>query len=322
MNNKFYDYKRDGITQSLLSTFLECREKSRLFLEGWSPKGPVSPALTYGSLIHSLLENVYADIGQRKIKSFPTSKTLEPYFQNVKKLWYSENRNASNDSRQLFEVSLSVARATLPTYFKKWWKQDTNKIKWEQLEQEFTIPYILKDARSTSVRGKIDGVFSNPKLWCFEHKSKSMINESNLMDALPLDFQVHMYLWAIQKLYKKVPSGVLYNIIRKPGSERKVKESLIEYENRIKEDIESRPDFYFIRYEISITPREQVEFSKELELLITDFIDWIEGKGRHYKRRQACITPYGKCPYLDVCNGECYVRLEKRKTIFKELEEK
>ena len=319
MNNKFYDYRTSGITQGLLAKFMNCREETKLFLQGWSPKGAQSSALTYGTIVHGILEKVYVDIKSRKIKSAPTSVALNNYVQAVKKLWQNENRNASNDSRKLLEVALGIAHTTLFHYFRKWWRDDTTKIKWEQLEQEFKIPYKTKDGRSTFLRGKIDGVFNNPRLWLFEHKTKSMVNEGALMDTLAYEHQVQFYLYALSQLYKKTPAGVLYDIIRKPSSEPKSGESLATYLNRINYDIGKRPDFYFIRYEISITPAEQQAYRNQLEGMIVDFMDWCDGLVPTYMNTAQCITKYGRCPYLGICSSQQFNLYEKRKEVFREL---
>ena len=322
MNNTFYNYKEMGVTQGLLAKFMNCREETKLFLQGWSTKGAQSGALIYGTIVHSILERAYVDISKGKTKSPITSVALEKYVQAVKRLWFDENRNANNDARSLLETSLAIASATLPHYFRKWWRDDTARIKWTALEQEFKLPYQTKDNRNTVLRGKIDGVFNNPRLWLFETKTKSMINEGALMDTLSYELQVQFYLRALSSLYGKTPSGVLYNIIRKPSSEQKASESLDEYAERISEDIKSRPDFYFIRYEIMITPAEQAAFKVQLEGLIVDFMDWCDGNRPNYQNTAQCITKYGRCTYLPICSSQEFTMFEKRKQVFRELESK
>ena len=322
MNNKFYDYKRDGITQGLLAKFMNCREETKLFLQGWSTKGAQSGALIYGTIVHTILEKVYVDISKGKTKSPITSVALEGYGKIVKKLWYDENRSANNDARQLFETSLVIALSTLPHYFRKWWRDDTARIKWVKLEQEFRIPYKTKTGYTTSLRGKIDGVFNSPGLRLFETKTSSVVNEGNLIDTIGFGLQVNFYLYVLKKLYGKTPAGVLYNVIRKPSSDIRSKESLKDYGERIAEDIQNRPDFYFIRYEVTITPSEQKEFEVQLESMISDFINWCEGRVPNYRNTGQCITKYGRCPYLNICSSQMFNMYEKRKTVFRELESK
>lgn len=322
MAKPFYDYRKDGITQGLLIKFMTCRKETKLFLEGWSPRSTrIPPALMYGTIIHGVLENVYNDIRTKRQRLLPTDNHIARYVRSQRELYWKENPNMSNEGRSLLEYSLLVAESTLPSYFRKWWKQDTNKISWKEMESEFRIPYKTKDGRTTYLRGKIDGVFANPKLRGFETKTASMINEVNLMDTLAFEFQNMTYLWALTRLTKSYPSGVLYNMIRKTCLSRKVKESLSDFGQRVKKDTEKRPDFYFFRYDISITPAEIKAFEVELESIVVDFMDWCDGKLPTYKNTSQCVRKYGACAMLGICSSGNYVGYEKRKVVFRELEE-
>lgn len=319
MNNSFYNYHTSGITQGLLAKFMNCREETRLFLQGWNPKAPSSPALMYGTIIHGILERIYDDIRTSRRKVIPNDKDIAQYVRNVGILFKKENPSLSNEGRKLLEYSLLIAEAVVPGYLKRWWKHDATKVKWQKLEQQFKIPYCCKDGRKTFLRGKIDGVFTNPGLWLFESKSKSLVNEGNLIDTLSYEHQNNLYLRAARELYKKTPSGILYNIIRKSGMERKKTESLESFGDRLKKDILKRPEFYFIRYEIVVTPAEMARFDKELEGMIVDFMDWCEGKRATYKNTAQCLTKYGRCPMLQICSSGSYVQHAKRKVVFQEL---
>ena len=318
--DKFYDYRRDGITQGLLSKFMNCRQETRLFLDGWSPKKSNSAGLTYGSIFHGALEIYYNDLIQRKLKTVPSGSYISKLLADVERKWKSENAHDSNDARSLLELSCGIAEATLPHYFRKWWRDDA-KIRWQSMEQEFRIPFTTKDGRKTFLRGKKDGVFGSPNIWLFETKTKSLINEGNLIDTLWYELQVNFYLYAMLKLYKKHPSGVLYNIIRRTCLERKKSETLKAFLSRVSGDVENRPDFYFMRYEISTTKSELLKFETELEGLITDFMDWCDGLVPHYKNTAQCITKYGRCSMLPICSSGAYNQFEKRKTVFRELED-
>lgn len=320
MNTKFYDYRKDGITQGLLMQFMECREKTKLFLQGYSPKKISSPALTFGTIGHKILEGVYNAVQAKKFRSCPGMENLAPYFRAAEKAWYRDNPTASNESRRIVEASLGIAQATLPLYFKRWWAHDSNKIRFEKIESEFKIPFTLKDGRKTFIRGKQDGTFRNSRLWLFEHKFKSMINEDTLLDTLVLDFQVNFYLYALFQIHKQYPAGVLYNIIRKTSLERKQEESLKTYVARVEADIKKRTDFYFIRYEVVKTRLDINKFTPELHALITDFCDWYDGSGNHYKNPGSCQTKYGCCVYLPICSPGTFGLYTKRKQVFSELE--
>ncbi len=314
---KLYDIKRDGITQSLLSLFLECRQKARYYLDGWESPYYSQP-LTDGTIGHGILEFAYNDIIKRKFKVNPNLKDIRKYSNQVEKLWYKEHPRPSQQGLECLEYSLALSEALLPIYF-DYYKKDLKKIKWLSLEEKFKVPITLSDGRKTFVCGKKDGEFKSGGLWLFETKFKALINEGNLIDTLGYETQVFLYMWSKYKQTKIVPEGVLYNIIRRTSLRLKKGESLQKFAKRVGKDAESRPDFYFIRIPIDIEKRDLMNFEEEVLGLLKDFYDWIEGKVPHYKNTYSCINKYGRCKFIPACSKNEFDNLNKRKILFQEL---
>lgn len=315
---KKYNIEKDGITQGLLANWMDCRVKALYFLQGWSPKSP-NMALTYGSVVHEVIGNVYEDIMNKKLKDMPSKQQTMKYISRVEKLWIAENPRADKKTREFMELALLIAEATMPAYF-DYWHKDIKDFKWQELENEFYLPFALPDGRKTHLRGKLDGVYKSPKLWLMENKTKSRLDESTLVDYLPFELQVMFYILSLILKGNGIPKGVLYNIIRRTALKQGKKESMPQFAKRCSEDIIKRPDFYFIRLEVSIGQDDLEMFSKELFAMIKDFYDWYEGKIGHYRRSGACEGKYGRCDYLGACNGR-FNALTKRKQVFNELEE-
>ena len=316
-----YDYVTDGITQGALAKFMECREKARLFYEGWTPKSITSKGLMYGNIIHGILEYTYDAIRKKELTKIPNKSRIKRYTSRLEKQWYKENPHPSKSLREQLEISLLIAESTLPVYFHYWWRADLREIRWRKIEQKFDIPYVTRSGYKTRIRGKKDGVFGNPSIKLFETKTKSRISENNLLDTLWFELQVNLYLWALKQIYGQIPEGVLYNIIRRTGLDQQVGESLPQYAKRVVEDIEKRPDFYFMRFNVTVTKSEMFAFEKELDAMVTDFIYWRLGKVGHYKNTGQCETKYGRCEMLPICSKGCYSQFEKRKVIYRELED-
>jgi len=217
MKAPFYDPERDGITQTLLSNWLECRQKARYILEGWTPKR-VSLSMINGTIGHAVLQYVYEAHRAAELSAVPSIQEIKKVVAKVEKIWKDENPKASKDAFQDLEMSLMFAEVVLPIYF-DYWKEDYKKIQWESLEGSFKIPYVLNDGRTTFIRGKMDGVFKRGAgaSWLFESKFKSLIVEADIVDCLALDIQVMLYLWALETQRKISPAGVYYNIVRRPG---------------------------------------------------------------------------------------------------------
>ena len=317
--SKFYSIERDGLTQGTLALFLECRQKAWYFLNGWSSKFP-SFAITYGDIVHGILEIAYEDIRMGKLKSNPDKTRVRQYVSRIEKQWRTDNPRVDKKALEFLEMSLLIAEATMPVYF-DYWHKDFKEIAWRQLESEFKIPYKEGDVNSF-LRGKMDGVFGKKDLWLFETKTKSRIEEGDLIDLLPFEHQVNFYLYALRQLFKKTPRGVLYNIVRRIGLQQKQKEPIQVFSKRCVEDISKRPDFYFIRLEVSISEKEMDKYEGELHDLIRDFNAWWKGQAGQYKNTGACVNKYGRCQFLTACATGRMSVYEKRKTVFRELEDK
>ena len=321
MPNYIYDPERDGITVALLSRFRDCRESAELYAQGWAQRG-TSLAMTYGSISHGVLELVYRDIQLKKLRKLPSLQETKKYIRKVEVLWEKDNPKADVKTLEFKEFSFLLAEATLPVYFEYWFK-DIKEMTWLALEQVFKVPYKLSQFgfKDTYLYGKMDGVFKSNGIWLLETKTKGRIDEGSLVDTLPLNFQNNFYLSALRRMHKVKPSGVKYNIIRRTGFEQKKKESIVQFAKRCAADVRARPEFYFIRYEIGIDKAELDAFDIELENQIVEFMQWWTGKLKHYRNPNQCETKYGRCWALGICSNGNMKQYEKRKEVFRELEE-
>jgi hypothetical protein len=316
----FYDIERDGITQGLLTIWRTCRESARLFLQGYSQKNNNSMGTTFGTIGHGINEKVYGAMQKGKLTDIPSAGLIKKYTKEVEKIWQEENPRASKEAIEQKEFALLLAETVMPLYF-EYWHKDIKKMNWIGVEQEFDIPYTLKDGRKTRLRGKMDGVYKNNGVWLFETKCKSKISEGTLVDVLPLDFQNNFYLSAINKLLNVQPKGIKYNIIRRTLMEPKKNETLPNFAKRVVLDIKKRPEFYFIRFELATDSSDLKKFNKELENQIKEFYDWHQGILSHYPNPSQCETKYGRCWALGICAGNNLHQYEKRKKVFRELED-
>ena len=111
----------------------------------------------------------------------------------------------------------------------------------------------------------------------------------------------NIYLSALRRMGNKTPSGLLYNIIRRPSLRKRKNEPLKSFADRLSEDVSSRPDWYFIRMEMSVDEQEINRFEMELDDLISDFMMWWSGKSGHYKNTNHCQNKFGLCPFVGIC---------------------
>ena len=315
-----YDYATHGVTQGILQSFLECREQCRLHLAGWQSRfGQMG--LTYGSIVHDSLEIAYTGIRKGTFKQTPDRKQTSAIISRVEKDWKERVRVADNSTKQMISTSLMIAEQTLPVYF-DYWRKDDSKVKWLQVEKEFCVPYVDYRGRKVLLRGKRDGAFKREnELWLLETKTKSHIAEGDLATVLPLDIQINLYMLTLGLELDKRINGALYNIIRRLCLKQNKKETTSAFVKRCAKDIESRPDFYFIRLEVAIDQSDLMEWEKNFLPLLTGFIDWVTCSGYHYYNSGHCINKYGKCKFVNICSFKDYTNYIKRTSMYNELED-
>jgi hypothetical protein len=327
VNVKQYDPHVDGVSYTLLQRWKNCREAARLYLKGWRSKSS-GAGIVFGSVTHSLLEKVYQDVRAGKLKKAPSKDYIKEHIKIVEQQWRKDNPKADADTLQFLEVTCIIAESVLPSYFKHWKKDFL--VKWNQPETEFLHPFTVEHPfthrpMKTYLRGKIDASFlEDLELFLLETKTKSRIGETgegNLTDILPHEMQVGIYLIMLKILQKKTPAGLLYNIVRRPGSKPKKNESLEKFAARIAKDVEKRPDYYFLRLRMTVNQQDLFRRQQELEDCIADFLLWWKGEIGHYKNSDYCENKYGTCGYLPICGRGDFSRHYRKEQILLSTEE-
>lgn len=242
-----WELYRDGVTQGFIKTYLECPEQARLkYVEGLSQKGVRQP-LVIGDAFHHLLE------------SSATSKSSGRFLNKYSENWYRET-NATRQEQSEFDKNLALVE-TMHHYYLKWWAIQESKYVWVAKEKTFRedvfVPGLPEDypplKAIVSIRGKWDGLFRTSKkggLWLQETKTKSRIDEAGMITKLMHDIQTWLYVYAANHHYKEPIAGVLYNVARVPQLRQGASEPWAKFLARVKKDIESRPQFYFMRWRV------------------------------------------------------------------------
>jgi len=332
---KFYDPTRDGVTFSLLNTFKNCREKAKNVLEGWTTD-KTTLAITFGNLCHEALQRIYTDRRNEVFTGRPSDAYVGMQLDDLEVLWKRENPRADTEDLECLETAMLLLHAVLPHYFKHW-KSDFTDKRWERLESEFNVPILVggfvnrhgqwcetpKSYKSVK-RGKMDGSYragSKNRIRLFETKTRGRINDDTTGQILPFEMQVNIYLGALVHLEAEHPSGVLYNMIRKPLLRVKKNESLAQFAARVSADVAARPDWYFVRLQMDVSKAEIKAGMMDIEGVMADFLAWWNGDAPHYKNSSECETFYGPCPFLKKCSSGDTTGLYIRKKVFRELDE-
>lgn len=285
-----------GLTFSLLSRWLVCRDRFRLkVVEGVDEDEGFRPALEYGSLWHEAEE---AHAGGK-----PWLPAMRKYYQHLMKTYQADQ----GEVRKWF----LIAKATFPVYI-HWWKTHATERARKPLMEEvaFRVPYRLPSGRSIILRGKFDCVFLERKsVLLQENKSKGRIDEQGIQNTTFQNLQTGIYQTSLRTSLKKTPegrafcpdlgdpdlvfpipqgariTGTLYNVVRRPladpfgpGSIRqKKKETEGQFYKRLAQTVEEQGSKFFHRWKIQLNQTDIQTFQDQvLHPILEQFLDWWE----------------------------------------------
>jgi hypothetical protein len=223
----------DGVTFSLLSRFLTCRERFRLHVvEGLRPAPDFNHRIEYGNMWHLCEEALAAE---RSHFGEVVGTTL--WGDNLLKYARDLARRYPTQAEQV-DHWYRVCKAQFPLYV-EYWSRHPDVVNRTPLlqEQVFDVPYRLPSGRTVRLRGKWDGVDQIGKgrdagVYLAEHKTKGDVHPEQMRRQLTFDLQTLLYTIALQRYCDDfklldsrdvpIPSrkvmGVRYNVVRRPLS--------------------------------------------------------------------------------------------------------
>jgi len=349
----------DGITQSLLSRFLVCRERFRLLVvEGLTEADAFNHRIEYGNMWHLCKEH-----------PIEWKDRLVQYTKSLCERYRTQQEQIQHFMR-ICEMQYTV--------YQSCWRD----LKSETLlaEEAFSSKYELPSGRIVILRGKWDAVLKVKQgrksvIYLGENKSKGEIVEQQIQRQLKFDLQTMIYLVALRKYAEKrkfaLPEGVRYNVVRRPLSGgkysisqrkgRQTKKGLVGAETpdqfyaRLQGLIESDPEHFFMEWDVGISDQDMKRFEQRFLIpILEQLCDWWEsissnphspwiatrshawlaeagpGASSKYPNPLHWQTPYGfynamaegRSTNLDeyLTSGST-LGLERAKTLFRELEE-
>lgn len=289
-----------GVTQSLISRFLVCRERFRLLVvEGLKPADVFNARLEMGNMWHAA-EEAFAARQPWELPLREYVKTLTrkyPLQQDQVIHWYD------------------VCRATFPEYVEHWSRNDDVKARTPLMaEQEFDVPYALPSGRVVRLRGKWDSVElvgkgKAARVWLMENKTKSAIDDVKVARQLTFDLQTMLYTVALIQDHNQLGgaqpghwdwmsdaacrnigagmfAGVRYNVIRRSGHKstsadaRKHPDGFVGHlRDMIRADVAENPkdNGWFARWKVAVGPTDVAKFRREcLDPILEQLCAWWE----------------------------------------------
>jgi hypothetical protein len=288
-----------GITQSMIASWLCCRERFRLrTVHGLDTKDAYDHKVEYGQMWHLCEEEWTRTNGQH-----------DDWIMAL--LEYSKKLVATYPmAREQIQHWYSVCKTQFPLYVEYWKSHDRSKDRTPLLqEQVFHVPYQLPCGATVWLRGKWDSVDVEGKgksagIYLQENKSKGNPDEMKLRRQLQFDLQTMFYYVALQieltrssdfalegKIVKYLNTplkGIRYNVIRRPlsggkGSIRKLQptksnpqgESDEEYYGRLGGIIKEDPGYYFMRWKVELINQDIDKFKQQfLNPVLKEICRW------------------------------------------------
>lgn len=328
----FWDIYKNGLTQSMISTFQDCPRKVHYKMREGLKLGAFNHALDFGTLFHAVLDAVYS----RKIgasKRFIFSQWEVVVASELHKLYAAAMQELDPSEYSKFELMHGLCATLLPHYIKKYYEED-NKAQIIDVEKEFCFPYKMRNSETIMIRGKIDRVDKiGDEIWLFETKTKTSIDKMGdwsvnaVVETMSYQTQACIYALACEYLYGKVASGIKYNLVKRPGQEFKgtyynKPETMLQFFERVDKDITAKPE-YFNRYNISLHKNELKTWrDTDLDYWIENLFEWSQGnRGIGARNQQSCSKYRKPCEFLNICANNDRSRYTKRDKVFSELEE-
>ena len=284
-----------GITFSMLSRFLVCRERFRIaYVEGIKPAPRFNHRIEYGHMWH-LCEETYLSEQHSEL----WSEVLADYCKGLCEKYRTDQEQIKH--------WYQVCRTQFPLYL-KYWAKHPDMVKSENLlrEKTFSVSYTLPSGRVVILRGKLDSVDrvtgkgSNTGIWLFEHKTKGDINADLVQRQLTFDLQTMLYMVALNQHCESddctfatdnacsLIRGVRYNVVRRPLSGGKGTivrhkptgknprgESPEEFYARLGTIIKEDAPNFFMRWNVVIAPGDVKRFRERcLDPILEQLCHW------------------------------------------------
>jgi hypothetical protein len=311
----FWDFYVDGVTQSCLRKFLQCKQQFYLeYVLGWSSDNE-AVWFTYGKAFHYILEQAY------KQTTVPKHTEILEWLANYRKLIAEErDRPLPKAKLEQLEVIYKIIETIAPIYFSYYAQQDFgDNIIVVDTERKFKIPY-----GDTYLNGCIDRVFAfknTGELFINDHKCLSVISDDDISVMMPYDPQVQIYTLAAEQIYGKMPRTFKLNIIRRPRDFPKKGQTLTDYCLKIFKDVTGDFEHWFKRipYTIDIT---EVQWYREnvLRPIVRDMKIWVDnGYTPRYPNPESLMSKYGRCSMFQMITSPNDAGYYLRKHVFQEL---
>lgn len=306
-SSKWWNIKKDGINNSGLALWLTCHYQFWLRYTCGYEFPIYNDSIEFGNIFHWLIEHWLK--GELHHPEKQLRKEYHPK-------WVEGWDGLTSSNKQTQEQFYALAAAMFPYYAEKY-ASDLKKDN-EGIEVQFFAEHKLEDGTKIPLYGTIDRVWrltkpgSRPHI--MDHKTSSFINEYEIEQSLPLNFQLMFYAHAWELLNPgEVVKTVCHDVIRRTASKPHKGESLAAYGRRIGREVKKSPDYYFVRVKAKVTPAKLLAFRRWIiNPIMEAFAEWAAG-GRSYPNVNNLIGRYGPCRLFGPISTGSFVGVPRKR---------
>lgn len=313
-----FEALREGVTPSEIQTYHDCHEKwYRSYNQLLRLRRPKPWAFTYGSAFHAHQEEWFSSKGKRAMWNL--NKPIDPM---APQDWHEEGNKWD-----------AVGEAQTEAY-RIHYKRDFDRFDILSIEQKIDLEY-----DGHKLRGMMD-IFAYEKsskeylVWDFKTSGRL---DSSVADTFRMRFQFRYYDFCGRLMYpKKKIIGFMPDVIKKPQIKQCQNETLIGYAGRVKRDMITRPEAYFWREIVEVTPDSLALFEHTFLRPALDAFRNIRKAAKNddqsilrslaRQKNSAACCKYGEkyiCEFYSLCHeGEHTIdRYQRKPTKHSELDE-
>lgn len=278
-----------GMTYSLMCRWLNCHHRFHLrVVEGLREAMDFNAPMEYGNFWHEAEEAFAKGRPWMNVMLKHKNKLLDEYGIGAEKeinKWHN------------------IATMQFPLYLRKW-RNDNERFRYSIQEKPFSLMYKTKNGIVVRLRGKFDAIFAMQKsIYIQENKTKGRIDEEAHHKTVDQNLQTMFYHIALRllrdqkrldayhapfaALHKQLRrgdaiEGTLYNVVRRPLADKfcikqKKSETETQFLARLKKIIEKEDDYFFKRWQVSLSETEIRKFRHEVfDPILEDIHHWWE----------------------------------------------
>lgn len=295
------------LSQTLINAFCQCPRQFMYMLDRWEKPG-LEINTFFGTVVHEMLDMC-------------TGRPLAE-IQEALPGMVSDFIKEKHDKRELEWLSPSdraYQEGIILTVLQEYYAYYGDELDKNVVMHETKFDFRYNKVDKLAITGKIDRVERDSNgLICIDHKTAGEISEDEKLMSLPLNFQLKFYAHAVLVLEGELPYKYRHNMIRRPKHRPKNNEKLRDFLKRLREEIQQRPEHFFMRFDCDLTTEEYLSFKKELDIKIAAIRKLCSGESTAYHNEAFCVGVY-KCPYLGACATNSLANYRQRKYISPEL---